>query len=118
MEKRSNERKSIGMDVIVSCPGIGMWRGRTDDVGLGGLFINARMVNVPTGSVVSVTFQPDPNYPDLSVDTRGEVIHQGHRGFGLRFSCLDDASTKALQGLMNEADRGALSVYPLGVQAV
>jgi hypothetical protein len=101
MEHRYAERKPLVMNVVVSCPRIGLVRGVAENVGMGGMFIATDCVVMPMHAPVSVAFQPSPNDNLICVQARGMVVHQNTRGFGLMFDELEPACREALRRLLD-----------------
>jgi len=104
MEHRYTERKPLRVPVVVSCPRLGLVRGCSTDLGLGGMFVQTDCVVMPLNAPVSVSFQPQADNPLVCFEARGMVVHQHANGFGLMFDELPAACRDALRGLM-EAPR-------------
>ena len=106
MEHRYTERKPLDLSVVISCPRVGLFRGQTLDLSLGGMQVRSDCVVMPLHAPVLVSFQPDPGNPRLCVQARGMVIHQHGNAFGLMFDELEPASVGAVRSLLQ---RGAPS---------
>jgi hypothetical protein len=106
MEHRYTERKSLDLSVVISCPRVGLFRGQTLNLSLGGMHVRSDCVVMPLHAPVLVSFQPDPDNPRRCVQAHGMVIHQHGNAFGLMFDELDSTSTAALRTLMQGATTG------------
>ena len=100
MEHRYTERKSMDFSVVVSCPRVGLFRARTLNLSLGGMQVRSDCVVMPLHAPVVVSFQPDPEDPQLCLQVPGMVIHQSGNAFGLMFGELEPTCTQALRGLL------------------
>lgn len=100
MEHRYAERKPVVVNVVVSCPRIGLVRGVAENVGMGGMFVATDCVVMPMHAPVSVAFQPSPDDNLVCVQARGMVVHQNPRGFGLMFDELEPVCREALHRLL------------------
>jgi len=100
MEHRYTERKLLRLGVVVTCPHLGLIRGRSRDVGLGGMFVQTDCVVMPLNAPVNVSFQPDAQRPLVCFEAQGMVIHQHAGGFGLMFDELQPACRDALRALL------------------
>jgi hypothetical protein len=103
MEHRYTERKPLDLSVVISCSRVGLFRGQTLDLSLGGMQVRSDCVVMPLHAPVLVSFQPDPDNPRCCVQARGMVIHQRGNAFGLMFDDLEPASASALRALMQRS---------------
>lgn len=102
MEHRYSKRKPMDFSVMVSCPRVGMFRGRVLNLSLGGMHVQSDCVVIPMYAPVMVAFQPDPDDPQLCLQVPGMVIHQHGNAFGLMFDELDTDCTRTLRGLLQD----------------
>lgn len=114
MEHRYTERKPMVLDVVVICPRLGLVRGKTVNVGMGGMFVETGCVLMPLHSPVTVSFQPDPKQPERNHEAKGMVVHQKGQGFGLMFNDLIPETRSVIDVLMSysqgtESGAGLLS---------
>ncbi len=113
MEHRYTERKPVTINVLVSCPRVGLVRGTTVDVSAGGMFVATECVDMPLNAPVTVSFQPDDERPLVCFQAKGMVIHRKEFGFGLMFDDLESACKRALRELLSlDADTGAATLLP------
>lgn len=111
MEHRYTERKPVTVNVLVSCPRVGLVRGTTIDVSVGGMFVATDCVAMPLNAPVTVSFQPNDDRPLVCFQAKGMVVHQKEHGFGLMFDELDPTCRRALRDLLtNDCE---LDVDPL-----
>lgn len=100
MEHRYFERKPLAVDVIVACPRVGIIRGRTTDVGCGGMFVATDGVEMTLNMPVTVSFAPQSSRELARFQVPAMVVHQRANGFGLMFDELAPACRTALRGLL------------------
>ncbi len=106
MEHRYTERKPVDLHVVISCPRVGLFRGRASDVSLGGMRVQSDCVVIPMHAPVVVSIAPHPDEPHHCVQAQGMVIHQNGTAFGLMFDDLDadcQATLRELLAGMTEA---------------
>lgn len=106
MEHRYTERKPLDLSVVVSCPRVGLFRGQTLNLSLGGMHVRSDCVVMPLHAPVLVSFQPDPEDARRCVQARGMVIHQHGNAFGLMFDELEPGSAAALRSLLQGSATG------------
>jgi hypothetical protein len=106
MEHRYTQRKPIALDVVVSCARIGLVRGRTVNIGCGGMYVATDAVVMPLNAAVSVAFAPSAGARVACFQVPAMVVHQGPEGFGLMFDELDPACRRALRALLAAAPAG------------
>lgn len=92
----------MALDVVVVCPRVGLVRGKTVNVGTGGMFVQTTCVLMPIHEPVSVSFQPDPLRPDICCDAQGMVVHQKSQGFGLMFDDLNTETRAVIDYLLSD----------------
>lgn len=100
MEHRYTERKPMVLDVVVVCPRVGLVRGKTVNVCMGGMFVQTTCVLMPVNAPVCISFQPDPLRPDISCEAQGMVVHQKAQGFGLMFDELHQETRSVIDVLL------------------
>lgn len=100
MEHRYAARKSVELDVVVSLPRLGLVRGCTSDISLGGMFIKTECVAMPVNALVTVNFQPEEQSSMVCFQARAMVVHQRAGGFGLMFDRLESGCAQALRRLL------------------
>lgn len=84
-EKRIHGRNPIQLDVELVCSGDRKIRGKTRDISLGGLFIEAVGQELPAmGAPISVTF-PLPPHQGGSRSLKGRVRRLTHDGIAVIF---------------------------------
>lgn len=101
MEHRYTERKPVDFTVVISCPRVGLFRGRARDVSLGGMLVQSECVMIPLYAPVVVSIQSDPGQPQCCVQAQGMVIHQHGTAFGLMFDDLSPECMTALRDLLS-----------------
>lgn len=102
MEQRHNKRKSVILDVVVSCARVGLFRGQAKDASLGGMYVSSDTVSLPLDASVTITFHCMEKDIPRCFNAQGVVAHQSERGFGLRFERLDHACRMALKNMLGE----------------
>jgi hypothetical protein len=104
MERRGTDRKSLDISVVVTCPRVGLFRGRTRNISPVGMYVESPCVVMPIHAPVQVSIQSDPDDASRSLVVSGMVVHQRGNTFGLMFDDLDPAIIKALRNLMTNAE--------------
>ena len=107
MEQRSLVRKTARIEVVVSCPQFGLFRGEIENVSMDGVYVRTRNVHVCLNAPVTLTFQPEPALPLLNCSAEGVVVHQDADGVGIRFAELDPVCRAALGNLLQRSDQAA-----------
>lgn len=102
MEHRCSIRKSLTMDVVIDYRGLGLVRGRTQDIGMGGVFVDTGCVQLPVNAMVNLAVMLDGVRRPLRIGAI--VVHAQESGVGLLFEELDPESHETLHRL----------VYPQG----
>jgi hypothetical protein len=102
MEHRYTKRKPTDLHVVVSCPRVGLFRGRVLNLSLGGMSVQSDCVVIPMHAPVMVSFQPDLDDPQWCLQVQGMVIHQDGNAFGLMFDELDAVAIQALRVLLQD----------------
>ena len=102
MEHRYTARKNVKLGVVVSLPRLGLVRGYTNDISLGGMFIETDCVAMPVNALVTVNFQPEGHSPLVCFQAKAMVVHQRAGGFGLMFDELEPTCVRALRRLLSE----------------
>lgn len=87
MEHRCSIRKSLTLDVVINYRGLGLVRGRTRDIGMGGLFVDTGCVQLPANAMVDVAVMLDGASRPLRIGAI--VVHTRDSGAGLLFDELD-----------------------------
>ena len=118
MEHRYTNRKPLEIDVLVSCPRVGVIKGHTIDVSAGGMFVGSECVTVPRNAPVTVSFQPDEDRPLVCFTARAMIIHQDEHGFGLMFDDLESECRHALLDLLTAADENRRSDFAVAKAVV
>lgn len=101
MEHRYTERKPVDFTVVISCPRVGLFRGRARDVSLGGMLVQSDCVMIPLYAPVVVSIQAEQDQPQACVQAQGMVIHQHGTAFGLMFDDLSAECMTTLRELVN-----------------
>ena len=100
MEHRYAGRKDLRLGVSVALPRLGLVKGYTSDISLGGMFVETDCVAMPVNALVTVSFQPDEDNPMVCFHARAMVVHQRACGFGLMFDELTPHCSRALRNLI------------------
>lgn len=100
MEHRHTERKPVDLGVVISCPRVGLFRGRALNISLGGMRVQSDCVVIPLYAPVVVTLQPDPDDLQRCLEAQGMVIHQHGNAFGLMFDDLEPGCARDLRALL------------------
>lgn len=110
MEHRYTKRKPVDMHVVLSCPRVGLFRGRASDVSLGGMRVFSDCVVIPLHAPVVVSILPHPDRPQHCVQAQGMVIHQNGNAFGLMFDDLEPECVAILRELLSGMSDEAVAI--------
>jgi len=106
MEHRHTDRKSMVLDVVVVCPCLGLVRGRSVNLGNGGMFVETGCVTMPINTPVRVYFQPEQAQPAENQEISGMVVHLKGQGFGMMFD-EPDADGRSLLDILLSGQNSA-----------
>lgn len=84
-ERRWSPRRDLKIDVVLLKQGTPMARGRSRDVGLEGMFVEAEVDDVTKDSLVDVEFVLDDGVDRSRHRMAALVVHVAREGFGLMF---------------------------------
>lgn len=98
MEHRCSIRKPLALDVVINYRGLGLVRGRTQDIGMGGVFVDTGCVQLPVNAMVEVAVILDGARRPLRVGAM--VVHTRDSGVGLLFDELDSDGHHSLHQLV------------------
>ncbi len=101
MEHRCAVRKPIALDVTLNYRGLGLISGKTQDVGLGGMFINVGRVQLAINALVDITFPVKCPTKSMQCKAKALVVHHRADGVGLMFSELDTNVRQMLRRVLN-----------------
>ena len=110
MEHRYTDRKPMVLDVVIVCPRLGLVRGRTVNVGVGGMFVETGRVLMPINAPITVCFQPDPEQPEVNHQAQGMIVHQKSQGFGFMFDELTPDIRSVIDVLLAKPPTGRSGV--------
>jgi len=113
MEQRSGERKAVSLDAVIGCARFGLMRGRVIDLGMGGLYVEARTSIVPIGAQVTVTLRSVGGTEECWVSLKGRVSHQSLQGFGIEFEAPRGENLEALQRFLPTMPRVPAKAVPV-----
>ncbi len=113
MGQRTEGRKSVSLDAVVSCQRFGLIRGRIIDLASGGLYVKAETSIVPIGAAVTVTFQPGEDFAGGCLSVKGRVAHQSLHGFGIEFDALEPACREVVERLLAGAADAPVRAFPV-----
>lgn len=102
MEHRYTDRKPMVLDVVVVCPCLGLVRGKSVNLGSGGMFVETGCVTMPINAPVQVCFQAEQASSGEKHEISGMVVHLKGQGFGMMFDELDAGSRRLLSSLLAE----------------
>ncbi|MEW7980313.1 MAG: PilZ domain-containing protein [Candidatus Sedimenticola endophacoides] len=85
IEHRRSARKPISMDVVVSCRNLGLVKGQTLDVGLGGMFVETGRVRLPVNTMINVSVLIEGAHGVSPFKTGAMVVHRRNGGAGVMF---------------------------------
>ncbi len=77
MEHRCAVRKPIALNVTLNYRGLGLISGKTQDVGLGGMFINVGRVQLAVNALVDITFPVKCPTKSMQCKAQALVVHLG-----------------------------------------
>lgn len=101
MEHRCAVRKPIALNVTLNYRGLGLISGKTQDVGLGGMFINVGRVQLAINALVEITFPVKCPTKSVQCKAKALVVHHRADGVGLMFSELDTNVRQMLRRILN-----------------
>ncbi|MES9846428.1 MAG: PilZ domain-containing protein [Candidatus Sedimenticola sp. PURPLELP] len=90
MEHRCSPRKPVSMDVVLNYRSLGLVRGQTKDVGVGGMFIKTGRIRLPVNAMVDVSVIMEGARGMRPFRTEAIVVHTVDGGIGLMFCDLAD----------------------------
>lgn len=90
MEHRCGIRKSMALDVVLSYRALGLVKGRTHNISMGGMFVETGCIQLPVNALVEASISlSNESGPNEVRSTQAMVVHTGAGGAGLMFSDLD-----------------------------
>lgn len=101
MEHRHTDRKPMVLEVVVVCPRLGLVRGRSVNLGNGGMFVETGNVTMPINAPVKIYFQPDRVQSAENDKISGMIIHLKGQGFGMMFDEPDAEGRRLLDRLLS-----------------
>lgn len=100
MERRWTTRTKLALTVEVACEGGRILRCTTEDIGLGGVFVNAPTTAIPEGQNVELIFSLPANSAPEEHKLRAKVVRATDAGVGLMFRDFDATAFRSLQRVM------------------
>ena len=100
MEHRCSVRKSLILEVVLNCRSLGLVRGRTRDIGMGGMFVDIGRIQLPMNALVESCILLETDGQTKPFRTEAMVVHTGRSGVGLMFSDLSPAFHRRLRELI------------------
>ncbi|MES9870915.1 MAG: PilZ domain-containing protein [Sedimenticola sp.] len=100
MEHRCSPRKPVSMDVVLKYRGLGLVRGQTEDVGVGGMFVKTGRIRLPVNAVLDVSVIMEGARGMSPFRTECIVVHTTDGGVGLMFCDLDESCHGLLHDLV------------------
>ncbi|OOZ36637.1 hypothetical protein BOW51_06270 [Solemya velesiana gill symbiont] len=78
------------MDVVLNYRSLGLVRGQTQDVGVGGMFVKTGRIRLPVNAMVDVSVIMEGARGMSPFRTEAIVVHTTDGGVGLMFCDLED----------------------------
>lgn len=102
MERRWNERKVVHLNTVINSNN-GMITGRTENIGMGGLYINvAPGVHITNHQAVRVSLENDTH----EVSVRTKVVRVDNGGVAVKFTDYPPRLLSMLRQFINDDDSG------------
>ena len=76
----------MSVDVVVNYRSLGLVKGRTRDIGLGGMFVETGRVNLPVNAMLDVSVLIEGAHGMSPFRTGAIVVHSAEGGVGLMFT--------------------------------
>lgn len=113
MEHRCSLRRPMKVDIVLNYRSLGLVRGRSRDVGMGGMFVETGRIQIPVNAMVDVSVMLDTADGACAFHAEAIVVHTNKGGIGMMFSDLKPGLHDLLHDLIyNERgrydDRGRL----------
>jgi c-di-GMP-binding flagellar brake protein YcgR len=86
LEHRCSVRIPLALDVAIVCRTLGLVRGRTHNVSVGGMLVDIGRIQLPVNSLVDTSLMLREEGEDRPYHSPAVVIHSGEPGVGLMFS--------------------------------
>lgn len=102
MELRNDVRKARVLDVVINYGALGLVRGRSGNIGLGGMSVDLGCIQLPVDAPVRVSFDLCPETPGRYCTIEARVVHNRDLAVGLMFLKLENNSLEALRSLLSD----------------
>lgn len=102
MEKRTSERQSAVQDVVVGYRNLGLVKGRTLDISLGGMCIDTGTTRLPVDAPVTVNFRIETATESLDCEAHAIVVRQTDSNCCLMFDGMNEKTHQALRSLVGD----------------
>ena len=100
LEHRCSERRVLTLNVVLNHRGIGLVRGRTCDICMGGMFVETGRIRLSLNALVEATLL----FPEQGAThihrAEAMVVHHKGSGAGLMFHDIDDGLHERLYDLL------------------
>ncbi len=105
MEHRYSLRRPMKVDIVMNYRRLGLVRGRSCNVGMGGMYVETGRIQIPVNAMVDVSVLLDTVDGACAFQTEAIVVHMSEGGVGLMFSDLRPGLHDLLHELIYN-DRG------------
>ena len=108
MQTAEGEFKPLALNVVVYCRGLGMVRGRTRNLGIGGMLLDTGVVRLPQDEEVELAFMLDGAESDAEVhQLTAQVVRTSDRGTELVFKDFEPNTMRLLRRALDDDSRRA-----------
>ena len=102
MEKRTSERQMSVRDVTIGYSNLGIVKGRTVDISLGGMCVDTGSMCLPENAPVSVNFVVETSAGDIHCDAHAIVVRVEGSECCLMFDGMNPQTHRALRSLVGD----------------
>jgi hypothetical protein len=108
MQTTEGEFKPLALSVVVYCRGLGMVRGRTRNLGIGGMVLDTGVVRLPQDEEVELAFMLDGADSDAELhQLTAQVVRTSDRGTELVFTDFEPSTMRLLRRALDGDSRRA-----------
>lgn len=107
MQRAEGEYKPMVLNVVVYCRGLGMVRGRTRSLGIGGMVLDTGVVRLPQDEEVELAFMLDDDaVSDADIhQVTAQVVRSSERGAELVFRDFEASTMRLLRRALDDDSR-------------
>lgn len=102
MEKRTSERQLSVRDVTINYSNLGLVKGKTLDISLGGISLDTRPICLPVNAAVTVTFAVETATIITDCEAHAIVVRVDGSKCSLMFDGMNQQTHQALRSLVGD----------------